>query len=125
MNEGMSAHVVNMLPGAYAMATGADETFPQRWVGCIGRICAAHADKGRNFLTIDGEMREDGDANLMTWKAPETTAFPSRRFLPAERDVILTRTPSGITGNTTWGRMAVAIGGTRERAIGFVPPRPI
>lgn len=125
MNEGMSARVVNEPPSVRVPATGADETIPQRSVGCIGRSCAAHAVKSRDSLTIDGELREDGDADLMTWKTPETTAFPSREFLPAGHDVILPDTPSCITGDTTGGWIAVAIGGMGERAVWVVQPRSI
>lgn len=124
MNEGMSAHVVNVLPTVCAPATGAGASFPQRRVGCIWRSRAAHADKGRNSMNIDGVLREDGDADLMTWKTPETTALPSRHILPAGHDVILTSTRSGITGNTTGG-IAVAIEGIGERAVRIVQPRPI
>ena len=125
MNEGMSAHVVNVLPSVRVPATGVGASLPQRRVGCIWRSCAAHADKGRNSLTIDGELRADVDPNLMTRKTPETTALPSRHFLPAGHDVILPDTPSGITGDTTGGWMAVAIGGIGERAVRVVQPWPI
>lgn len=124
MNEGMSARVVNEPPSVRVPATGADETIPQCSVGCIWRSCAAHADESRNSLTINGELREDGDPNLMTWKNPETTAFPSRHVLPEGHDVILTGTPSGINGDTTGG-MAVAIGGIGQWAVRVDQPRPI
>ena len=125
MNEGMSARVVNVPPSVRVPATGVGASLPQRRVGCIWRSCAAHEVKGRNSLTIDGELRADVDPNLMTRKTPETTAFPSRHFLPAGHDVILTSTRPGITGITTTGGMAVAIGGIGERAVRVVQPRPI
>lgn len=125
MNEGISARIVNEPPSTRAPATGADPTIPRRKVGCIGLSGAAHAVKGRESMTGFRELREDGDPHLATCKPLEKTACPSRHFLPAGHEVILTGTPSGITGDTTGGWTAVATGKIGKPAVRVIQPRPI
>lgn len=125
MNEGMSARIVNEPPSTRAPATGADPTIPRRKVGCIGLTRATHAVKGRDSMTGFRELREDGDPHLTTCKPPEKIACPSRHFLPAGHEVILIGTSSGITGGTTGGWMAVAIGKIGKPVVRVIQPRPI
>ncbi len=53
-------------------------------------------DHGRIALSVNGELRQEGDLNQMIWKAPEMIATLSRYFELAGGDVILSGTPSGV-----------------------------
>lgn len=63
-------------------------------VHAVDRI--GHPDRGRITLTIDGEVRQDGDLDQMIWKVPEMIAVLSRFFTLAAGDIILTGTPAGV-----------------------------
>ena len=55
-----------------------------------------HLDKGRIALTVNGEIRQEGDMNQMIWKVPEIIACLSEYFELAAGDVILSGTPAGV-----------------------------
>ena len=55
-----------------------------------------HLDKGRIALTVNDEIRQDGDMNQMIWKVPEIIAYLSEYFELAAGDVILSGTPAGV-----------------------------
>jgi len=66
----------------------------------VGPIHAAdkigHLDAGRIALTVNGEVRQEGDLNQMIWKVPEMISYLSEYFELAPGDVILSGTPSGV-----------------------------
>ena len=55
-----------------------------------------HPDHGRISLTVNGELRQDGDMNQMIWKVPEMIAYLSRFYDIAAGDLIMSGTPSGV-----------------------------
>ncbi|MCV2868924.1 fumarylacetoacetate hydrolase family protein [Defluviimonas sp. WL0002] len=55
-----------------------------------------HPDRGRIALTVNGELRQQGDLDQMIWKVPEIIGYLSRYFELAAGDVIMTGTPSGV-----------------------------
>ena len=55
-----------------------------------------HPDQGRIALSVNGEMRQEGDLNQMIWKVPEMISYLSEYFVLAPGDVILSGTPSGV-----------------------------
>ena len=55
-----------------------------------------HLDEGRITLSVDGELRQEGDLNQMIWKVPEMISYLSDYFELAGGDVILSGTPSGV-----------------------------
>ena len=55
-----------------------------------------HLDKGRIALTVNDEVRQEGDMNQMIWKVPEIIAYLSEYFELAAGDVILSGTPAGV-----------------------------
>ena len=55
-----------------------------------------HLDSGRIALTVNGEVRQEGDLNQMIWKVPEMISYLSEYFELAPGDVILSGTPSGV-----------------------------
>ena len=53
-------------------------------------------EQGRIALTVDGELRQEGDLNQMIWKVPEMISYLSDYFELAAGDVILSGTPAGV-----------------------------
>ena len=51
---------------------------------------------GRIALTVNGELRQEGDLNQMIWKVPEMISYLSDYFELAPGDVILSGTPAGV-----------------------------
>ena len=55
-----------------------------------------HLGKGRIALTVNDEVRQEGDMNQMIWKVPEIIAYLSEYFELSAGDVILSGTPAGV-----------------------------
>lgn len=55
-----------------------------------------HPDKGRIAISVNGEVRQEGDLNQMIWKVPEMIAYLSDYFELQPGDVIMAGTPSGV-----------------------------
>ncbi len=55
-----------------------------------------HLDAGRIALTVNDEIRQEGDMSQMIWKVPEIIAYLSEYFELAAGDVILSGTPAGV-----------------------------
>ncbi|OSQ51939.1 fumarylacetoacetate hydrolase family protein [Marivita geojedonensis] len=55
-----------------------------------------HPDRGALTLTVNGEVRQEGDLNQMIWKVPEMISYLSEYFELAAGDIIQTGTPSGV-----------------------------
>ncbi len=55
-----------------------------------------HLNEGRVALTVNEEVRQEGDMNQMIWKVPEIISYLSEYFELAAGDVILTGTPAGV-----------------------------
>jgi len=55
-----------------------------------------HLNEGRVALTVNEEVRQEGDMNQMIWKVPEIISYLSGYFELAAGDVILTGTPAGV-----------------------------
>jgi fumarylpyruvate hydrolase len=68
-----------------------------------------HPDQGRIVLTVNGDLRQEGDLNQMIWKVPEMISYLSEYFELAAGDVIMAGTPSGVN--------AVEPGDTMEASI--------
>lgn len=55
-----------------------------------------HIDAGKIELSVNGELRQEGDINQLIWKVPEIISYLSDYFELAAGDVILSGTPSGV-----------------------------
>ncbi len=53
-------------------------------------------DRGRIWLTVNGERRQDGDLAAMIWGVDDIIAHLSRYFTLAPGDLIFTGTPAGV-----------------------------
>lgn len=69
-----------------------------------------HPAAGELQLTVNGEIRQQGDLNQMIWKVPEIIARLSDYFELQPGDIIMTGTPSGVgpvqRGDRLHGRIA-------------------
>ncbi len=66
-------------------------------VGVLSPVSAVgHPDHGRVELTVNGELRQEGDLNQMIWKVPEMISYLSDYFELAAGDVIMSGTPAGV-----------------------------
>lgn len=55
-----------------------------------------HPETGRIALSVNGELRQEGDMGQMIWKVPEMIAYLSRFYDIAAGDLIMSGTPSGV-----------------------------
>jgi len=55
-----------------------------------------HPAKGRIFLKVNGEVRQDGDLSQLIWNIPDTIAYLSTLFTLAPGDLIYSGTPAGV-----------------------------
>ncbi len=55
-----------------------------------------HPAKGRVSLTVNGELRQDGDLSQLIWKVPEMIAYLSGLFTLQPGDLIFSGTPAGV-----------------------------
>lgn len=70
-----------------------------------------HLDSGPITLTVNGELRQEGDLNQLIWKTPEMISYLSEYFELAAGDVIMTGTPSGVGPVVKGDVMEIAIAG--------------
>ena len=70
-----------------------------------------HPSHGRIALTVNGELRQEGDLSHMIWKVPEMISYLSEYFELAAGDVILSGTPSGVAAVSRGDVMEVEIAG--------------
>jgi fumarylpyruvate hydrolase len=70
-----------------------------------------HPSAGAITLTVNGEVRQQGDLNQMIWKVPEIIAYLSDHFALAPGDVILTGTPAGVGAVARGDRLEARIDG--------------
>lgn len=66
-----------------------------------------HPDHGRIWLSINGEVRQDGDLSAMMWKVADIIANLSASVRLAAGDLIYTGTPAGV-GPIVRGDLLVA-----------------
>ena len=53
-------------------------------------------EKGNINLTVNGEVRQNGDLDMMIWKIPEQIAHLSKFYDISAGDLIMTGTPAGV-----------------------------
>ena len=55
-----------------------------------------HLSKGRIYLTVNGQVKQDGDLAMMIWNVPETISYLSTLFTLMPGDLIFSGTPAGV-----------------------------
>ena len=73
-----------------------------------------HPDKGRIWLSVNGEVRQDGDLDQQIWSVPETIAQLSGLFALAPGDLLFTGTPAGVGAVEAGDRIKGGIEGIGE-----------
>jgi fumarylpyruvate hydrolase len=66
---------------------------------CSALVRAAdigHPSRGRISLTINGQLRQQGDLSDLIWNVPETIAYLSTLFRLLPGDLIFSGTPAGV-----------------------------
>ena len=76
------------------MAKGFDESAPMTPLRSIAEI--GHPETGRIFLSVNGEVKQDGDLVQQVWKVPEIVANLSTYVALEAGDLIMTGTPAGV-----------------------------
>jgi fumarylpyruvate hydrolase len=56
-----------------------------------------HPSKGRIYLKVNGEVKQDGDLEQMIWNVPETISKLSEMVALEAGDIIMTGTPAGVS----------------------------
>jgi fumarylpyruvate hydrolase len=62
----------------------------------IRAAAAGHISRGRIWLKVNGELRQQSDVSQLVWKVPQIIAQLSQLYALAPGDLIFTGTPSGI-----------------------------
>jgi fumarylpyruvate hydrolase len=76
------------------MSKGFDASAPISAIAPAAAI--GHPASGRITLTVNGQMRQEGDLNDQIWPVPEIIAALSRLVALAPGDLIFTGTPEGV-----------------------------
>lgn len=75
---------------------------------------AGHPATGSITLSVNGEMRQNGDLADMIWKVPGTIAYLSTLFELRPGDLIFTGTPAGVGAIQRGDHLTGAIAGLGE-----------
>jgi len=84
---------------------------------CSALVPAArcgHLAKGRIYLKVNGQVKQDGDLAMMIWNVPDTIAYLSTLFTLMPGDLIFSGTPAGVA--------AVQRGDVLEGHVDGLPP---
>jgi len=73
-----------------------------------------HPSEGRISLSVNGEVKQDGDLAEMIWPVADVVAFLSESVELAPGDLIMTGTPAGVGALVPGDSCVVTIGGVGE-----------
>lgn len=81
-------------------------------IGAIRPVSAGgHVLKGRMYLKVNGEMRQDSELGQMIWSVPEIIAELSTFFELEAGDLVYTGTPAGVGALKPGDRIEAGIDG--------------
>ena len=83
---------------------------------------SGHIDKGRIWMTVNGELRQQGDISDLIWSVPEIIAELSTLFELAPGDLIYTGTPAGVSTLKAGDRVEGGVDGLDNLITIFGPP---
>lgn len=78
----------------WEVGKGFDQSAPCAPLQPASRI--GHPSKGRIWLKVNGEGKQEGDLADLIWSIPEMIAYLSRLFELKAGDLIMTGTPAGV-----------------------------
>lgn len=79
-----------------------------------------HPDRGRVWLEVNGETRQNGDLAQLIWKVPEMIAYLSQLFTLRPGDLIYSGTPAGVGAVKRGDRLHGGVDGVGEIRITVV-----
>ena len=95
-----------------------DESAP---IGPIHPVAShGHHSRGKIWLKVNGETRQQADLAEMIWNVPDTIAYLSEYYLLKAGDLIYTGTPAGVGAVKKGDRMLGAVDGLGELAVTLV-----
>ena len=80
-------------------------------IGAIRPASKGHLSKGRIWIKVNGEIRQDADVADLIWNVPETIAELSTLFDLMPGDLIYTGTPAGVNAVKPGDRMEGGVDG--------------
>jgi len=82
-----------------------------------------HPKKGKLWLKVNGEFRQNSDIDQMIWSVPEQIAFLSQYYTLEAGDLIMTGTPAGVGAAKPGDELVAGIDGLGELRVKILPPR--
>jgi fumarylpyruvate hydrolase len=79
-----------------------------------------HPAKGRVWLEVNGQKRQEGDLSQLIWKVPEVISYLSGLFTLRPGDLIYTGTPAGVAAVKRGDRLHGGVDGVGELRIAVV-----
>ncbi|EJN39631.1 MULTISPECIES: fumarylacetoacetate hydrolase family protein [Pseudomonas] len=73
-----------------------------------------HPSKGRIWLEVNGELRQEGDLSQQIWSVPEIVAHASQAVQLKPGDLIFTGTPAGVGSVNSGDRLRGGIEGVAQ-----------
>jgi fumarylpyruvate hydrolase len=101
----------------WAAAKAFDHSAPCSPLSAASAI--GHPRRGRIWLEVNGERRQEGDLGDMIWGVGEALAQLSTLFALAAGDLLLTGTPQGVGPVAPGDRLRAGIDGVGEFELGF------
>lgn len=84
-------------------------------VGAIHAVReVGHLERGRISLSVDGNLRQQGDLADMIWKVPSIIAEISRYYALCAGDLIFTGTPAGVAALSPGQQVVASIEGLSD-----------
>ncbi|EXI89416.1 MAG: Fumarylpyruvate hydrolase [Candidatus Accumulibacter regalis] len=100
------------------MAKGFDQSAP---IGAIQPLASiGHPERGAIWLTVNGQLRQSGDLEQMSWKVAEVIANLSTYVALAPGDLIFTGTPAGVSKVQRGDFLEAGIAGVGELSVKLV-----
>jgi len=82
-----------------------------------------HPKKGRLWLKVNGEFRQNSDIDQMIWSVPEQIAFLTQYYTLEAGDLVMTGTPAGVGPAKPGDELVAGIDGLGELRVQILPPR--
>ena len=82
-----------------------------------------HPKKGKLWLKVNGELRQNSDIDQMIWSVPEQAAFLTQYYTLEAGDLIMTGTPAGVGAAKPGDELLAGIEGLGELRVKILPAR--
>ena len=84
---------------------------------------SGHPKKGKLWLKVNGELRQNSDIDQMIWSVPEQIEFLTQYYRLEAGDLIMTGTPAGVGAAKSGDELLAGIEGLGELKVKILPPR--